>query len=596
MLVQGGRTKGLLPTESLMIIARDAFKTKSSVRSALRRYRGSHDCGGRALPAEKEEVETCTQWIRKAGGQEDSDDGGADTLPTQLRFDLAQLRVDDDDSDNEMDENRQLLLQAFESQVEEASVMNSILTEALKKDAWTVDEEALHDGDMWQEADDTALLQDIIEEEDDGLEWLPDIDPCAHLELTEPLIDGDTGEDAIKLGEAVCYLMELRISQAWSQASFDRFLQVMVMLLGGASRCRLPTSLHRMRTYLGVQSHMTHAVHVCPNWCRAFPKENDPRKWNEEEECGAVLERDSAGAVVRRCHEKRFEVTQTASGEKLRPREWFYYFDIKHTIRTWMQDVEFCKARARRDARLQNDFWTSALAKSIDEHEDVDGSLLEEPIGVDTPAGGDPNVEYAEHRVMVVAHSLKSGGVFQKLLKFVAMHTKAPTGWALDVDMNPQYDAEFGKDSSPDAHSDGETPLAFATAVFVRMSLGGEVYTSAMYTRAVKRVSYHVSLLDHASGDLPTGLDVPSSERPYAKVLAYYLVTIPGTDKPICHLARMLAYREVEDAYYKKQGITVVDKHDSMELLLPCTYIGPKALFFEPKDGTHYHVVHLLRE
>eukprot|EP00854_Cymbomonas_tetramitiformis_P006680 gene6680-7996_t len=60
----------------------------------------------------------------------------------------------------------------------------------------------------------------------------------------------------------------------------------------------------------------------------------------------------------------------------------------------------------------------------------------------------------------------------------------------------------------------------------------------------------------------------------------------------------MLAYREVEDAYYKKQGITVVDKHDSMELLLPCTYIGPKALFFEPTDGNgnHYHVVHLLRE
>ena len=186
-----------------------------------------------------------------------------------------------------------------------------------------------------------------------------------------------------------------------------------------------------------------------------------------------------------------------------------------------------------------------------------------------------------------VSPSLQTGGVFPKLLEFVAMHTEAPTGCTLDVQMT--------QDAPPDAHSHRETPQPFTTAVFVRMSLGGEVYTSAMYTQAVKRVSYHVCLLNHASGDLPTGVEVPSG-RPFAKVMAYYLVTVPGTEKPICHLARMLAYREVEDAYYKQQGITVVEKHDFVDLLLPCTYIGPKALFFEPKDGTHYHVVHLLRE
>ena len=264
-------------------------------------------------------------------------------------------------------------------------------------------EDALKADDIWKETHDPDLLEAMNEAEDDCLEWPADFDPLADAELTEPLMVGDTREDAIKLGEAVYYFMELRISQGWSQVSFDQFLQVIVMLLGGPNRCRLPTSLQRMRTFLRVQSHMAYAVHVCPNWCRAFPKEPDRQKWDEEEECGAVLETDSAGAVVRRCHEKRFEVTQTTSGEKLCPREWFYYFDIKHTIRKWMQDVEFCKARARRDARLQNDFWTSALARSINEHKDIDGALLEEPILVDTPAGGDPNVEYAEHRVMVVS-------------------------------------------------------------------------------------------------------------------------------------------------------------------------------------------------
>ncbi|KAK3262870.1 hypothetical protein CYMTET_28305 [Cymbomonas tetramitiformis] len=784
MLVQGGRTKGLLPTESLMIIARDAFKTKSSVRSALRRYRGSHDCGGRALPAEKEEVETCTQWIRKAGGQvdtrgrvrkapcfaraalrmheeehdsdeggndepasppllasgsheaqEDSDDGGADTLPTQLRFDLAQLRVDDDDSDNEMDENRQLLLQAFESQVEEASVMNSILTEALKKDAWTVDEEALHDGDMWQEADDTALLQDIIEEEDDGLEWLPDIDPCAHLELTEPLIDGDTGEDAIKLGEAVCYLMELRISQAWSQASFDRFLQVrqhdkyhanLWMTKGPRQKEKNPLVLWSL-----FEEEMLQLMHGREDACNpfvvydAFLKRSYTLKvvlgvvyadtlngWKTDSGKTEVYADDAELMLSKRQHQELaflkllvgkmgsnthpwlslpkelLDIIQSRAKDIQPPHdvirpyhdvvkyfgmytmEDFMNFVVYYSplvfgkdLLTWniqmedawqhlrravlhyvrgsvaageacceadvMQAREAAKANLWEHAKIMEltgpakmmtfnmrlaavhlyrqeaymgevgaamELWVERAiqrAKGIVKACGIKHSPVEAIMNAlcEKQALQEYNRKYPGRRDMhklavalhalprtsvergnnalrdpgaddetvacyfmgagkwvvrgaKVAHSLKSGGVFQKLLKFVAMHTKAPTGWALDVDMNPQYDAEFGKDSSPDAHSDGETPLAFATAVFVRMSLGGEVYTSAMYTRAVKRVSYHVSLLDHASGDLPTGLDVPSSERPYAKVLAYYLVTIPGTDKPICHLARMLAYHD----------------------------------------------------
>eukprot|EP00854_Cymbomonas_tetramitiformis_P010209 gene10209-12080_t len=54
------------------------------------------------------------------------------------------------------------------------------------------------------------------------------------------------------------------------------------------------------------------------------------------------------------------------------------------------------------------------------------------------------------------------------------------------------------------------------------------------------------------------------------------------------------AYKEVEDAYLLKHGITVVDKTYPVELLLPCAYIGTKAIFFEPtEDDAHYQVVHL---
>eukprot|EP00854_Cymbomonas_tetramitiformis_P017303 gene17304-20595_t len=89
---------------------------------------------------------------------------------------------------------------------------------------------------------------------------------------------------------------------------------------------------------------------------------------------------------------------------------------------------------------------------------------------------------------------------------------------------------------------------------------------------------------------LPTG-------RPYAKVLAYYLVSEPGSRRVLCRLARLEAYKEVEDAYLMKHGITVVDKTDAVELLLPCAYIGTKAIFFEPtEDYALYHVVHLARE
>eukprot|EP00854_Cymbomonas_tetramitiformis_P009397 gene9397-11133_t len=51
----------------------------------------------------------------------------------------------------------------------------------------------------------------------------------------------------------------------------------------------------------------------------------------------------------------------------------------------------------------QNDVCTSPLAKSIDDHKDIRGALLEEPILVDTPEGGDSNVACAEQHVMAVS-------------------------------------------------------------------------------------------------------------------------------------------------------------------------------------------------
>lgn len=135
--------------------------------------------------------------------------------------------------------------------------------------------------------------------------------------------------------------------------------------------------------------------------------------------------------------------------------------------------------------------------------------------------------------------------------------------------------------------------------VYLRMSLNLEEFTSSMYTRAVKRVSYHVSVSDTGFRNvLPTGMD-SLSDFPYAKVLAYYLVINTASQQTVCRLASLIAYRQVEDAYQQKQGITVLDRNDYVELLLPCAFIGTKALFFETKNMAgheHYHVVHLVRE
>jgi len=252
---------------------------------------------------------------------------------------------------------------------------------------------------VWDEctAAEAGLVDDPLHKDEADivdLDMLPEDMPAFDIRSGDPLFIGDTSEHGIQVGEAVYYFMQLRIAQGWSRPSFDRFLKVQVMLMGGPTRCRLPTSLYKMRTYMRVQDHMAHAVHVCPKWCRHFPRESDSTKWNTAEECGTVLEKDEAGNVLKRCTERRFEAVETANGTKWRPREWFYYFPVEETIRKWMECPEFCKARARRDARLQHDFWTSNLAQAINRHPSINGALLQDAPTIQTPEGGDPGVEY----------------------------------------------------------------------------------------------------------------------------------------------------------------------------------------------------------
>lgn len=256
---------------------------------------------------------------------------------------------------------------------------------------------------------------EIVCEDEPHLRELVSDDPCLHLHAGDPLWYGPTDPDVVTVGEAVCYFMELRIALAWARPTFDRFLQVAIMLMGGPSRCRLPSTLYKMRTFLRVQDHMAHAVHVCPRWCRAFPREPDSSKWNADEECGMVKERDANGVPTQWCKEKRFAVVEMTKVRVLRPREWFYYFGLQDTIRRWMRDPEFCEARARRDARQQRDFWTSDVAKAINRH--MNGVLLQEAPTVATPEGGDPKKAYVQNHLMVVSPGSDDAQVFNSDIK-----------------------------------------------------------------------------------------------------------------------------------------------------------------------------------
>ena len=68
------------------------------------------------------------------------------------------------------------------------------------------------------------------------------------------------------------------------------------------------------------------------------------------------------------------------------------------------------------------------------------------------------------------------------------------------------------------------------------------------------------------------------------------------TQRVVCRLARVVAYREVEDEYYAKQGVTMVDKKNGVDLIVPCAAILTKAMFRDLPGSQHHHVMHLYHQ
>jgi hypothetical protein len=136
-------------------------------------------------------------------------------------------------------------------------------------------------------------------------------------------------------------------------------------------------------------------------------------------------------------------------------------------------------------------------------------------------------------------------------------------------------------------------PGDYEIMVYLRMSLDKEVMFSSQYMRTSKRISYHVSLSGTVSGFGEIGLP---AGYPYARILAYYLVRNSATQQVVCRVARVVAYREVEDEYCAKQGVTVVDKQNGVELIVPCAAILTKAMFLDRPGSQHYHVMHLYHQ
>jgi len=310
-------------------------------------------------------------------------------MPTHAQIRLACTRKDSRASLHSWRRGRGVGGQAFES------------SECDSADNWTEILGATNDRTSLED-DVTAAMNDVHV---DVIGPMDDVHVVASLDSdmgAALFVRDDDDPEAIKVGEAVCYFMELREAQAWSRPSFDRFLKVIIFLMGGPERCRLPSSLQRMRTVIGAKHHMELAVHVCAKWCRHYPPAGPRRTWDKNEVCGQVLEVDTEGNTVRACMEKRFEVVKDESGrEELRPKEWFYYFGLRNIIRRWLGDPAFGELRARADARTGEDFWTSAYAKSINAHPSVDGALFRETPIAAAVEGSD--MTYFERHTMVIA-------------------------------------------------------------------------------------------------------------------------------------------------------------------------------------------------
>jgi hypothetical protein len=128
---------------------------------------------------------------------------------------------------------------------------------------------------------------------------------------------------------------------------------------------------------------------------------------------------------------------------------------------------------------------------------------------------------------------------------------------------------------------------------FLRMSLNGEVVTSAMYPRMVVRLSHFVSIADISlaghSQRLPTGYE-------HAQVICYFLVTDAESDDVILRLARIRVYKTVEDEYHGNLGVTLLARDNTMDLLVPCSTILTKVLWYDHPACNCIQAMHLCHQ
>jgi len=128
---------------------------------------------------------------------------------------------------------------------------------------------------------------------------------------------------------------------------------------------------------------------------------------------------------------------------------------------------------------------------------------------------------------------------------------------------------------------------------FLRMSLNGEVVTSAMYPRMVVRLSHFVSIADNSlaghSQRMPTGYE-------HAQVICYFLVTDAESDDVILRLARIRVYKTVEDEYHGNLGVTLLARDNTMDLLVPCSTILTKVLWYDHPACNCIQAMHLCHQ
>jgi hypothetical protein len=143
------------------------------------------------------------------------------------------------------------------------------------------------------------------------------------------------------------------------------------------------------------------------------------------------------------------------------------------------------------------------------------------------------------------------------------------------------------------ALSDGETGHTVSSVTikaFLRMSLNGEVITSSMYPRMVVRLSHFVAIADISLANhvqrLPAGYE-------HAEVICYFMVTDAVSNDVIRRLVRIRAYKNVEDEYHGNLGVTLLARDNTLDLLVPCSTIVTKVLWYDHPDCKCVQAMHL---